>query len=137
MDSPINIASIQLPDISTVAHPVNQLYKQLAGDVNFRFLTLKFFTSMFVNGYTINDFQGILNDNSLRYGYFAESIPTMTTDLADSYIVYYLQLIDLIKDKYESYKSQAQIIKQITTGLPAIMSVDLETHYTGWYIVIY
>jgi hypothetical protein len=92
---------------------------------------------MFVNGYTINDFQGILNDNSLRYGYFAESIPMMTTDLADSYIVYYLQLIDLIKDKYESYKSQAQIIKQITTGLPAIMSVDLETHYTGWYIVIY
>ena len=50
---------------------------------------------------------------------------------------FFLLYTDAIKDKVEVYKQQATILKQVTTGQPLVSAIDLEIHYTGWYVVIF
>lgn len=137
MDNQLSIASIQLPDFTQVNHPVGMIYDRLSPDINFKFLLTKFFNEMFIGNYTIEMFHMIFTDPNAKYTYFADSFPNMPMHVADSYIAFYLQLIEFLKDKYETYKNQAYTIKQITTGLPNITRIELQRHYAGWYIVIY
>lgn len=132
-----NVASIQIPDLSVSQHQVSYLYKNLALHPDFLLMFNAFLNAMFVQGYTRETFAAINAYDTERYKFAGNLNPAMTCDMADKYFALYMQFIDLIGDKYESYIEQAQIAKQILTGNPLLLSVNLEIHYTGWYVVIF
>lgn len=137
IEQPINVASLQIPNLETSKHLVSQYYHKLKYDINFDYMFSQFLSLIFVNNVSMTDLISTFEYPETRYNYFTAINPTLLQSVADTYSVFFIQYIDSIKDKYTEYVSQVHLVKQITTGNPLVASIKLMRHYTGWYIVIY
>lgn len=137
IEQPINVASLQIPNLEISKHLVSQYYHKLKYDANFDFMFNQFLSLIFVNNISMNDLILTFENPETRYNFFIAINPTLLQSVADTYSTFFIQFIDSIKDKYVEYVSQAHLVKQITTGNPLVASIKLTRHYTGWYIVIY